>query len=99
MRGVPRSGISSAALAVMVSDLCAAFAAARPVRARVVLAVSERGAIELRSGENVVLVRLVAATVDNLSLLRHRILLAQFVVGAVQIVDVFRDHYALGVVP
>ena len=59
----------------------------------------ERRAVRLRAGEDVVPVRRVAAAVDHLALLGQRGLLADLVVGAVQIVDVLRDHLALGVLP
>jgi hypothetical protein len=45
------------------------------------------------------LVRLVTAAVDRITLLRKIILLIEFVVRAVQIVDAGRDDYALGVHP
>ena len=52
----------------------------------------EGGAVGLRAGEDVVLVRLVAAALDHLALLGERRLLGEVVVGAVQVRDILGDR-------
>src|SRR5262249_56211403 len=56
-------------------------------------------AVRLRARHDVVSVRRVAAPVHRLALLVERRLLADLVAGAVEVVDVLRDHLALGVLP
>ena len=73
-------------------------AALGPVAARLVVAGRERRAVRLRAGQDVVLVRRVAAAVDDLALFGERGLLGE-VVGAVQLRDVLGDDDALGVLP
>src|SRR6185312_1731715 len=75
-----------------------ALRAARPVLAGAVLIASEGRAVGLRAREDIVAVRCVAATVDDLALLRQRRLLGE-VVLAVQVGDVLGDDDALGVGP
>src|SRR5688572_13722905 len=99
-------GAIAPALLVAVSDLRAAGAVARPVVAGVVRTVGIRPAVGRRTGQDVVLVRLVADAVDELALLRQRELLAERVADArlldgvaVQHAGVGRDHLAAEVVP
>src|SRR5215472_3588238 len=67
--------------------------AAGPVVARRIFASRERAAVRLGAGENVVHVRFVAARVDHLTFFAERGFLADLVVIAVEIVDVFcNDH-------
>ena len=73
--------------------------AARPITAGHVITSREGSAVRLRAGEDVVHVRLVAARVDGLALLAEAVFLADFVVVAVQIVDIFCNHDAFGVLP
>src|SRR3954453_4203906 len=100
MRAVPRfRGIVVAQPdAVSVSDHRRALRAARPVLASAILAGRERGAVRLRSGQHVMAVRRVAATIDDIALLAQRGLLAQ-VVGTVQFSDVLGDYGGFGIAP
>src|SRR5690606_26740651 len=66
MRRVPGGRVFAPALAVVVAHLGAARAVARPVGARVVVAIVESRAVELRAGQDVVAVGRVAAAVDDL---------------------------------
>src|SRR5262249_61122677 len=71
VRRVPRDVAASGA--IVVPELRAAGGrVARPVAARVILAVGERRAVELGSGQHVVAVRRVADAVDRLALLLVR---------------------------
>src|SRR5262245_56344003 len=101
MRGVPRLRrlVVPQSLAVVMSEHRCAFSTARPVLARAVLARRKRGAVRLTSGEDVVHVRLIAAPVDGLPLLRERALFVDLVVRAVQVVDARGDRLALRVLP
>src|SRR5262245_9628074 len=76
-----------------------AFGAARPVLARPILTGGESRAVRLRASEDIVLVGLIAATVDRLSLLGERGLLVQLVTGAVQAGHAGGNRLALGVLP
>jgi len=71
--------------------------AARPVMAGPVFTSRERTSVGLGAGENVMHVRFVAAGVDGLALLAKRSFFADLIVVAVQIVDIFRDGHAFGV--
>ena len=97
VRRVPRVRVRPAALLVVMPDLGAAVAAARPVVAGQVVA-GER-AVQVRAGQDVVPVRRVAAAVDDLALLGQRVLLAQLVAVAVQVGDARGYDDALGVLP
>src|SRR4051794_7790365 len=70
----------------------------RPVAAGLVAFRSERRAVGLRAGQNVVHVGIVAEAVDDFALLVERGLLGQ-VVLAVQLGDVLGNDHALGVLP
>jgi len=72
---------------------------AGPITAGHVFTPRERATIGLRAGEDVVHVRFVAACVDGLALLAEPGLFVDLIVVAVQIVDVFRDDDAFGVLP
>src|SRR5574338_136504 len=69
-----------------------------PVSAGMVGGVGEGGSVPLRAGEYVVLVRLVAVTVDDGALLGDRGLLGD-AVGPMQVAHVLGDDRALGVLP
>src|SRR5439155_13168254 len=83
---------------VVVADHRDSVAALGPVAAGHILAAGERGAVGLRPGEDVVLVRRVAPAVDDLAFFGERSLLAEIVV-AVQLREVARDDDSLGVLP
>src|SRR6185436_1053940 len=74
---------------------------AHPVAARRVRRIGSgvRGPVRLRPGEDVVLVRRVAAPGDHLAPLGERRVLLDVVPVAVQLGDVVRDEHALRVVP
>jgi hypothetical protein len=55
--------------------------------------------VELRAGQNVVLVRLIAASVDPVTFFVHRSFLVEIVAVRVQVGDVVRDLHSLSVVP
>src|SRR4051794_34779194 len=74
------------------------FAALGPVAAGLVVAARESGAVWLRSGQDVVLVRRIAAAVDALALFGERRLLVQIVVP-VKVGNVLGDDDAFGVLP
>src|SRR5204863_8125858 len=59
----------AAAGAIVMSELGGARRPARPVAARVIGAVGVRAAVWLRAGEDVVLIRRIAGTLDRLALL------------------------------
>src|SRR5690606_32616322 len=86
---------------VVVAEERGAFRAARPVVAGAVLARREGGAIHLRSGQDVVLVRRIAhaARVHRLATFVERVLVADVRVVVVQVVDARRDQQAVRVVP
>ena len=100
MRGVPglRGRLLVQAHAVVMPDLRRAVAALRPVAAGAVIRAGERGAVGLRTGQDVVHVRRIAAPVHHLAFFGQRGLLRQ-VVGAVQLRDALRHHNALHVLP
>ena len=87
------------ALPVVVAEHDRALRAARVVLAGHVLVGRKGFAVRRRAGDDVMPVRLVAAAVDDLALLRQIVLLAELVVGAVQIVDAGGDDHALGIHP
>src|SRR5262245_1690676 len=101
VRGVPGALVHRVgdALAVVVADQRLAEGAARPVVAGHVDVGRKRAAVHLRAGQDVVLVGRVAAALDHLALLVQRRLLVDLGVVAMQILDVLRDHHALGIVP
>ena len=101
MRRIPGLGrlVVPQPLPVVMPDDGAAGAALRPVAAGLVLARGERLSVGLRAGQDVVPIGAVAAAVDRRALFRERGLLADLVVGAVQIVDASRDDLALGILP
>ena len=96
VRRVPRR--VAAAGAIVMPELRRPRRAARPVAARVIGAVGVGAAVRLRSGEDVVLIRRIADTLDRLALLADRGRLVDVVAQtrlldgvAVQIADVLRD--------
>src|SRR5438477_10381054 len=82
----------------MVPEHRRAFGAFRPVVALHVLGTRERSAIGFGAGEYVVLVRRIAASVDDVALLGQRGLLVEVVV-AVQLREVLGNHDPFGVLP
>src|SRR5689334_20666743 len=77
MRGIPRmrGRVVAQSDAVVMAEHRRALRAARPVATGAVVAGREGGAVRLRAGQDVVPVRRVAASVDDLSLLVKRGLL------------------------
>ena len=73
--------------------------AARPIFAGLVLVARESAAVWLRAGQRVVHVGTIAPSVDDITLLGERGLLAEVVIGAMQIVDALGNDDALGVRP
>src|SRR5262245_8795089 len=101
MRRIPGLGFGVVAqsLPVVMTDHRRAGAALRPVAAGAILAGRERPPVGLRAGQHVVPIGRVATAVDHVALFTERGLLAELVVGAVQVVDVLRDHVPLGIPP
>ena len=81
-----------------MADDRAALGAAGPVAAGLVVARREGTAVRHRAGQRVMLVRGVAAAVDDVAFLGQRGLLGQ-VVGGVQFVEILGDDNPLGVLP
>src|SRR5436309_10112005 len=84
--------------AVDMADDRGALGAARPVLAGLVLTRRKSAAVRHRAGQRVMLVGRVAATIDDIALLRQRGFFLQ-VVLAVQLVNILGDGDALGVLP
>ena len=82
-----------------MADHRSASGAARPILARHVGVAGNGTALRAGTGQNVVRVRRVAATVDDRSLFSERGLLGQIVSRRVQIIDTLGDDDALGVGP
>src|SRR5262245_26228091 len=101
MRRVPGLGciVIAKSLPIMMTDHRCACAALRPVTAGAILAGCERPPVGLRTGQDVVPIGRIATAVDHVALFADRGLLAELVVGAVQVVDVLRDHVSLGIPP
>src|SRR5690349_25073820 len=101
MRGIPRhvgDRVGIRAVAVVVAEHDGALAALRVIAARHVIRARERGAVGPRTGQDVVLVRRVASTVDDFTFLSERRLLAELV-RTVQLVEVVRDDLTLRLAP
>jgi hypothetical protein len=71
VRRIPGGGIISATLPIMVPDLRTSFTAASPVLASLIRVAGECSAIQLRTRQDIVLVRGIAATVKDLALLTN----------------------------
>src|SRR5882672_10440735 len=101
VRRVPRLHVARVlqALQVVVADDRRAVAALGPVAAGGVAAGGGVQAHRVGAGEDVVLVRRVAAALDRVALLVQRRLLADVALAGMQLADVTRHHHALGVVP
>src|SRR5262245_11674521 len=101
MRRVPGLGcvVVAQSLPVVMTDHRRAGAALRPVAAGAILTGRKRPPVGLRTGQNVVAIGCVGAAVDHVALFAERGLLAELVVGAMQVVDVLRDHVSLGIPP
>src|SRR5262249_46283217 len=101
MRRVPglRRLVVAQAPAIDVSEHRSALRALGPVAAGAILACRESAAIRLRAGQRVVIVRRRADARYDSAALGQRGLLAELVVGAVQIIDVLRDGLFLEVHP
>ena len=101
-----RTGRPRSAGPIVMADLGRARVLARPVVAGVIRAVGVRPAVELRTGEDVVLVRLVADALDRLPLLGQGRRAGQGVAHpreiqrvAVQVLEITGDGLAAGVEP
>src|SRR4051812_29208898 len=101
MRRIPRAcrRIIAQALAVDMAEHGGALGAARPVLAGAILGGRERPAFRCRARQRVVPIRREADTGDDEATLAHRVVEAELVVVAVQIVDAGRDDRALEVLP
>src|SRR5262245_32928172 len=101
MRRVPGLGcvVVAQSLPVVMTDHRRAGAALRPVAAGAILTGRKRPPVGLRTGQHVVPIGRVATAVDHIALFAERGLLAELVVGAMQVVDVLRDHVSLGIPP
>ena len=76
-----------------------ALRAARPVPAGTILVPGEGGSVRLRTCEDVVPVRRVAAAVIDLAFFRQRGLLAKIVAATVKLGDIFCNCHAFGIDP
>ena len=76
-----------------------ALRAARPVLAGAILVPGEGGSVRLRTCEDVVSVRSIAAAVINFAFFRQRSLLGKIVVAAVKLGDIFCNCHAFGIDP
>src|SRR6059058_5360641 len=101
VRRVPglRRVVVAQTLPIVMADHRRPLAALRPVAAGAVIAGRERGAVGLRTGQDVVHVGCVATAVDQLPLLGQRRLLGDVVARAVQLSEILGDDGALGVLP
>src|SRR5207237_8316758 len=101
VRRVPRLHVPRIleALQVVVPDDRRAVPALRPVAAGGVAARRGEHAGRVGPGEDVVLVRGIAAAFDHLALLGERGLLADLVLARMQLRDVVRHHYSFRVAP
>src|SRR3954468_23498227 len=101
MRRIPRLRrvVVTQALAVDVAEHGRALGAARPVAAGAVFASRECAAFRGGAGQRIVPVRREADARDDEAPLGHRVVEAELVVGAVQIVDAGGDDGALEVLP
>src|SRR5215831_4889933 len=103
VRRVPGRYSGRFGLAVVVADLGlpreSGGIAGGPIPASHVLACRIGHAVELRTGQNVVLVRLVAASVHLVPFFVQRSFLVDIDLVRVQAGDVIRDLHSLGVVP
>src|SRR5262245_54989138 len=103
MRRVPGRYPGRFALAVVVADLSlpreSGGIAGGPVPTSHVLACRIGRAVELRTGQNVVLVRFIATSVHPVTFFVQCSFLVDIDTLQVQIGDVIRDLYSLGVVP
>src|SRR5215470_8656349 len=90
VRRVPRLRcvVVAQTLAIVMADHRRALTALCPVATGAVVAARKRGPVRLRAGQDVVHVRCVATTVDHLALLGQRRLLAEVVVGTMQLGDI-----------
>ena len=86
-------------LAVDMADYRRTFRAARPIAARSIFIRRESAAIRLRAGQCVVIIRRITASCDHRATLGQRGLHAQFIAGAVQIIDAFRHYLTFEVLP
>src|SRR5690348_17575580 len=75
-----------------------ALSAARVVFASVILIIGEGGSVRFRAGQNIVLVRSIAAAVVDRTFFRQRGLLGN-VVRAMKLGDVLRNCHSLGIHP
>jgi hypothetical protein len=94
---VPGSGIRTASLPIVMTDIGCSRSVARPVIA--VRRTHRKSAVHVGSGQDVVRVRSIATPVNHSTLLRQRVFLPQLVVGAMQVVHILRHRDALRVLP
>src|SRR3954468_17114932 len=94
-----RCVIVAQSLPVVVPDHGRACAALGPVATGAVFTGGKRPSVRLRAGQDVVAVGRFGAAVHRLALLVKGGLLADLIVGAVEIIDVLRDGLALCILP
>ena len=99
VRRILRSGMLASTGPIVMPCPGAALAVARPVVAGRVLVSRESGAVELRTGQNIVPIGFVSTAVDDLAFFVGRVFFRELVVVAVQVVYVARHLKSLGVVP
>ena len=95
---IPRGRIGAAALAIVVTEQCAAGAAAGPVTASTIPIPGRQCAVQLRPGQNVVAVRTVAPAINNLAFFIQGCFFAEIVIP-VQFVNIIGDDNAHGIMP
>src|SRR5262245_48351179 len=95
----PRRDIIAQAFAVDMAHHGRALGATRPVAAGAILGGWERAALRGRAGQHVVTIRREAHARNDLAALAQRRVEAQFIVVAVQIVDIGRDDLAFEILP
>src|SRR5689334_4472139 len=100
MRRIPgvRRLVVAQALTVRMTKHSGSLRTTRPVLAGHVFVGRESGAVWLRTSENIVTVRIVAAPIVYLPFLAERGLLGE-IVGAMQLRDVLGDSDTLGIRP
>src|SRR6478752_6656773 len=101
MRRIPRAcrSVVAQALAVDMADHGRALGAARPVLAGAILRGWECAALRRRAGQHVMTVRCEADTGNDEAAFSHRVIEAELVVVAVQIIDARRNDRALEILP
>ncbi len=82
-----------------MANLCTALAAARPVTACFVCITGKSSAIQLRTGQNIVHIGIIAPAVDYLAVFIERCLFVEVIVIPVQVLYVPGHQNAFGIIP